>query len=91
MNDIPVLDWTLERPDGSRVCVAPTFACPHTRSVLVDEDEADALQALWPLLARAEGALVDLAPAPGWAAMAWAAAAPGRVCCTSPTPRRGGA
>ena len=78
-NPTPTLDWTLERPDGGRVCLAPTFACPHTRGVLVDEDEADPLQALWPLLARAEGALVDLAPAPGWAALAWSAAAPGRV------------
>jgi FkbM family methyltransferase len=72
-------DWTLERPDGSRLRVAPSFACPHTRAVLVCEDEADEQAALWPLLALADGPLVDLAPAPGWAALAWAAVAPGRV------------
>ena len=75
----PSLDWTLERPDGSRIRVAPNFACPHTRAVLVQEDAADAQPALWPLLALADGPLVDLAPTPGWAALAWTAAAPGRV------------
>lgn len=75
----PSLDWTLERPDGNRIRVAPTFACAHARAVLVREDEADEQAALWPLLALGEGPLVDLAPAPGWAALAWAAAAPGRI------------
>jgi FkbM family methyltransferase len=75
----PSLDWTLERRDGARLRVAPSFACPHTRAVLVHEDEADPQPALWPLLALAAGPLVDLAPAPGWAALGWAAVAPGRV------------
>jgi FkbM family methyltransferase len=75
----PSPDWTLDRPDGSRLRVAPSFACPHTRAVLVLEDEADEQAALWPLLALADGPLVDLAPEPGWATLAWAAAAPCRV------------
>ena len=73
------LDWTLDRPDGSRIRVAPSLACLHARAVLVREDEADEQAALWPLLAMGDGPLVDLAPAPGWAALAWATAAPGRV------------
>jgi FkbM family methyltransferase len=76
---VPLRDWTLDLPDGTLLRVSPSFACPDTRAVLVLEDEADEQAALWPLLALADGPLVDLAPAPGWAALAWAAAAPGRV------------
>lgn len=82
----PSLDWTLERPDGARVRVASSFACPETRAVLVHEDEADAQPTLWPLLALVAGPLVDLAPAPGWAALAWASVAAGRVWLHDPDP-----
>jgi len=71
--------WTLERPCGTRICAEPTFASADTRALLVEEDEADPARALWPLLARAEGPLVDLSAAPGLVAVAWASIAPGRV------------